>query len=1046
MFLSDMAVKRPVVATVLSLVLTLCGLVAFEQLPLRQYPDIDPPVVSVRTVYPGASANIVETRVTELLEERISGVEGIDTVESVSRDGSSAITITFLTSRDIDAAANDIRDRVAGILDDLPPEAEAPDIGKEDADQDVMLWLNLISDRMTVPELTDYARRYLNDRFSVLPGVARIRVGGQQNFAMRIWLDRRQMTARGITSQDIEAKLRGNNVELPAGSLESSSRQFTVRLDRSFQAATDFEQLVLAEGDDGYLVRLGDVARVEFGTEEDRSAFRGNGVPQVGLGIIRQSTANTLDVARAAKALGEKINPTLPEGMEITLSYDTSVFVEGAIREVYKTLAIAIGFVIVVIFIFLGSARSVLVPAVAVPVSIIGTCLAIWVLGFTINLLTLLALVLVIGLVVDDAIVVLENIVRRMNEYGETPLVAAYEGTRQVSFAVIATTIVLISVFVPVAFLQSDVGRLFSEFALTIAAAVAISSFVALTLSPVIASKFLRARTDGGSGSFGRLLDRALGVVRGFYAKVLDGVLAVPLIGVALIGASIGGAYALHQQLPTEFAPREDRGAFFVIVRGPEGASYDYMTQYMDEIERRLMPYADSGVFQRLLIRAPASRGGNAENFNSGIVIVVLDDWAKRKPAWPIMNEVRGKLASLSGVRAFPIMRQGFGGRTTKPIQMTIGGGSWEQLVQWRRTLTDAIDARGLALTGIDWDYKETRPELRVEVDYDRSAELGVSINGIGRTLETMLGSRRVTSFLFDGEEYDVILEGERDAQRTPNNLQNIYVRSEATQSLIPLSNLVSLTEKGGSGALNRFNRIRAITLEANLPDGQILGESLAELEALAREVLPEEVVIDFKGQSRDLKESSDSILFVFAFGVMVVFLVLAAQFESWRHPFVIMLSVPAALAGGLASLWFAGASLNLYSQIGLIMLVGLAAKNGILIVEFANQLRDAGRPFKEALREAALVRFRPIVMTGITTAAGSVPLLLSSGPGSETRMVIGLVILGGVVTSTIVTLITVPAAYALIAKGSTSPGAVAAQLERERQAHASAQAAQPGD
>lgn len=1041
MFLSDVAVKRPVVATVLSLVLTVCGLVAFEQLPLRQYPDIDPPVVSITTVYPGASANIVETRVTELIEERISGVEGIDTVQSVSRDGSSGVTITFLTSRDIDAAANDVRDRVAGILDDLPPEAESPDIGKQDADQDVMLWLNLISDRMTVPELTDYARRYLTDRFSVLPGVARIRIGGQQNFAMRIWLDRRQMTARGITSQDIEAKLRGNNLELPAGTLESSTRQFTVRLDRSFKAANDFNNLVLAEGDDGYLVRLSDVARVEFGTEEYRSAFRGNGVPQVGLGIIRQSTANTLDVARGAKALGEKISATLPEGMEITLSYDTSVFIEGAINEVYKTLAIAIGLVIVVIFIFLGSARSVLVPAVAVPVSIIGTCLAIWALGFTINLLTLLALVLVIGLVVDDAIVVLENIVRRMKEYGETPLVAAYEGTRQVSFAVIATTIVLIAVFVPVAFLQSDVGRLFSEFALTIAAAVAISSFVALTLSPVIASKFLRS--SSGSSGLVRWLDKGMGFLTAGYSKVLRVVLATPLIGVVLIAGSMGGAYGLHQQLPTEFAPREDRGAFFVFVRGPEGASYEYMTQYMEEIERRLMPYADSGVFQRLLIRAPLSRGGNAESFNSGIVIVVLDDWAKRKPAWPIMNEVRGKLASLSGVRAFPVMRQGFGGRTTKPIQMTIGGGSWEQLVEWRRTLTDAIEDRGLALTGIDWDYKETRPELRVEVDYDRAAELGVSINGIGRTLETMLGSRRVTSYLLDGEEYDVILEGERDAQRTPNNLQNIYVRSDTTQTLVPLSNLVSLTEKGGSGALNRFNRIRAITLEANLPDGQVLGESLAELEALAREVLPEEVVIDFKGQSRDLRESSDSILFVFAFGVMVVFLVLAAQFESWRHPFVIMLSVPAALAGGLASLWIAGASLNLYSQIGLIMLVGLAAKNGILIVEFANQLRDAGKPFMEALHEAALVRFRPILMTGITTAAGAVPLLLSSGPGSETRMVIGLVVLGGVVTSTIVTLITVPAAYALIAKGSASPGAVAEQLAREQ---ARAAAAQPGD
>lgn len=1030
MILSDFAIKRPVVATVLSLVLTLCGLVAFDQLPLRQYPDIDPPIVSVRTVYPGASANVVETRVTELLEDRISGVEGIDTIESVSEDGSSRITITFINSRDIDSAANDIRDRVSGILDDLPVEAEAPDIGKEDADQDVMLWLNLISDRMTVPELTDYARRYLNDRFSVLPGVARVRVGGAQDYAMRIWLDRRQMTARGITAADIEAKLRSNNVELPAGSIESSSRQFTVRLDRTFRTTQDFAQLVLAEGSDGYLVRLGDVARVEFGTLEDRSAFRGNGVPQVGLGIIRQSTANTLDVARLAKAQADKLNPTLPEGMAITLSYDTSVFVEGAISEVYKTLAIAIGLVIAVIFVFLGSIRSVLVPAVAVPVSIIGTFLAIWALGFTINLLTLLALVLVIGLVVDDAIVVLENIVRRMKEKGETPLVAAYEGTRQVSFAVVATTIVLISVFVPIAFLQGDVGRLFSEFALTIAAAVAISSFVALTLSPVIASKVLR-HTQSPNALI-RGLDTGINGLRRGYAKVLRGVLAAPIIGFVIIAGSIGSAYTLYQQLPSEFAPREDRGAFFVFVRGPEGATYDYMIEYMDEIEKRLMPYAESGEFQRLLMRAPASRG-STESFNSGIIIVVLDAWDKRRAAWPIMSEVRRKLSDLSGVRAFPVMRQGFGGRTRKPIQMTIGGGSWEQLVQWRNTLTSAIQVRELPLTAVDWDYKETRPELRVVVDYDRAAELGVSVRNIGRTLETMLGSRRATSFLLDGEEYAVVLEGERDSQRTPSNLQNIYVRSDSTQTLIPLSNLVTLSEQGASGKLNRYNRIRAITIEASLPDGQALGDALSQLESLAREVLPEQVVLDFKGQSRDLRESGSSILFVFGFGVMIVFLVLAAQFESWRHPFVIMLSVPAALAGGLFSLWIAGASLNLYSQIGLIMLVGLAAKNGILIVEFANQLRDEGREFSEALYEASLVRFRPIVMTGITTAAGAVPLLLSSGAGAETRVVIGLVVLGGVITSTIVTLLTVPAAYALIARGSASPGATAARLDRER-------------
>ena len=1030
MLLSDFSVKRPVVAAVMSLILVLCGIVAFTELPLRQYPDIDPPVVSVETAYPGAAANVVETRITELIEERIAGVEGIETIESISEDGESTVTITFVTDRDVDAAANDVRDRVSGILDDLPDEADPPEISKVDSNQDVMMWLNLVGDGMTVPELTDYADRYLVDRFSALEGVARVRIGGQQTYAMRMWLDRREMAARGIVVSDIEDRLRAENVELPAGSIESSSRQLTVRLDRAFATPEDFSRMVLAEGRDGYLVRIGDIARVELGTVEDRTFFRGNSVPMVGLGIIRQSTANTVEVARVAKETAERINRTLPEGMAIAQSYDTSVFIEGAVREVYKTLAFAIMLVIAVIFIFLGSARAMLIPAVTVPVSLIGAFFAIWLLGFSINLLTLLALVLAIGLVVDDAIVVLENIYRRMDEKGETPLVAAYEGARQVGFAVIATTVVLIAVFVPIGFLQGDIGRLFSEFALTIAAAVAISSFVALSLCPALASKVLKPRSQDSWIS--RNLDRVFTTLRGGYAWLLRRLLKTPLIGLGLIAAGFAGSYLLTLAIPSEYAPPEDRGAFFVIVNGPEGATHEYMAEYMDEIEARLMPYAESGEMQRLLVRTPRSFG-NFETFNTGIVIAILSDWSNRRNGFVIMNEVRATLSDLPGVRAFPVMRQGFGGRVQKPLQMTIGGGDWEDLAEWRETLFDAINERGLALEGLDWDYKETAPQLRIDIDYDRAAQLGVPVANIGRTLETMLGSRRVTTFLQQGEEYDVILEGERDVQRTPTDLSNIYVRSERSGALVPLSNLVNLREIGGSTTLNRYNRIRAITIEANLPEGRVLGDALDELEALAREVLPEQVVIDYKGESLDLRQAGTSMLFVFAFGAGIVFLVLAAQFESWRHPLIIMLSVPIAILGGLIALLAAGASLNLYSQIGLIMLIGLAAKNGILIVEFANQLRDEGRPFAEALYDASLVRFRPIVMTGVTTIAGSMPLILSSGAGAETRFVIGIVILGGVIASTLVTLVTVPTAYALIAQGTGSPGDVAKQLERER-------------
>jgi len=1037
MILSDISVKRPVLAAVASLLLVAFGTISFDRLPLRQYPDIDPPVVSVETTYPGASASVVETRITKLIEDRVSGIEGIAFIESSSEDGESQVTIEFKTGRDVDAAANDVRDRVSRIVDNLPEEADAPEIQKVDSNEDVILWLNLSGADYTVPELTDYAERYLVDRFSILDGVARVRVGGSQSYAMRVWLDRKALAARGITTADVEAALRSGNVELPAGTLESRKLQFTVRLQRAFFDAGDFANLVVKRGDGGYLVRLEDVARVERGTSEDRSFFRGNGVPMVGIGIVKQSTANTIEVARQAQAEAKRLNDTLPEGLEIRESYDTSVFIESAIDEVYKTLLIAMGCVILVILLFLGSFRAMLVPAVTVPVSVIATFTVLFALGFTINLLTLLALVLAIGLVVDDAIVVLENVVRRVKEYGETPLVAAYRGARQVGFAVVATTLVLISVFVPVAFVEGDLGRLFSEFALTMAAAVAFSSFVALTLSPMIASKVLHSGEQDGLAA--RIVDSAFSGFRKAYGFVLRGALRARFLVLALFLAAVGGSGWLMTQLPQEYAPREDRGAFFIIVNGPEGASYAYTKEYMDEIERRLMPYTESGEFQRLLVRAPRSFG-NAEVFNNGIVIVVLSEWAQRRSAWEIMNEVRAKLSDLPGVRAFPIMRQGIGGRLGKPVQFVIGGGTWDQLAQWRDTLLAELEKDNPGLTGIDYDYKETQPQIRAKIDYDLAAELGVTVRAIGTTLQTMFGSRRVTTYLDDGEEYDVILEGERALQRTPSSLQNVYVRSDTTQKLIPLTNFVELRERAGSRSLARYNRVRAITIEANLADGLSLGAALDHLEKLARENLPESVVIDYKGQSLDYKNAGASIWFIFALGAVIVFLVLAAQFESFVHPLVIMFTVPLAIGGGLLGLWLTGGTLNIYSQIGLIMLVGLAAKNGILIVEFANQLRDQGKSFDDALYEAAQVRLRPILMTGITTAAGAVPLILSFGAGAETRLVIGTVVIFGVIAATFLTLFVIPVAYSLLARGTTSPEAVARQLERERAASAPAE------
>ena len=1031
MIISDISVKRPVFASVISLLLIAFGLVSFDRLSLREYPDIDPPIVTVEVEYPGAPANVVETRITEIIEERIAGVEGIEFIESSSEDGESNVTIEFSINRDVNEAANDVRDRVSGIQDNLPEEAEPPEVQKVDSNDDVIIWQNLSSDRMSVPELTDYAERYLVDQYSALDGVARIRVGGGLRYAMRIWLDRQALAARNLSVSDVENALRSENIELPAGSLQSDERIFKARVERNFKEPQDFAKLVLGRGDDGYLIRLGDVARVEKGVEEDRLFFRGNGEPMVGIGTIKQSTANTIDVSTAVKELTEKLSKNLPEGMRISQSYDAAVFIEASINEVYKTLFIAIACVVFVIYIFLGSVRAMLIPAVTVPISLVGSFIVVYALGFSINLLTLLALVLAIGLVVDDAIVMLENIVRRIEEKKETPLVAAYKGARQVGFAVVATTLVLISVFVPITFLEGDIGRLFTEFALTIAAAVGFSSLVALTLAPVMASKFLKPADENGSNKIVEKVDSVFRVFRKIYKSSLLVALRFPIGVVGVFVLLLAGTAWLYPNVTQEFTPKEDRGAFFISVTGPEGSSYKYIEEYMTEIERELMPYVDNGEFKRLLVRAP--RGfGSIENFNGGFVIIILEDWSERRSAFTIMDEVRGKLSKFPGVRAFPIMRQGLGGGTGKPVQFVLGGSTYEELAEWRDIIMEKVAENNPGFNGLDSDYKETRPQIDFQVDYNRAADLGVTVEEIGRTLQTMMGGRNITTFLEDGEEYDVKVEGDRSKQTSFSDIENIYVRSDSTGNLIPLSNVVNITEYAAAETLSRYNRIRSITLEANLEDGYALGEALNHLEQIVREHLPDQAVVDYKGQSRDFITSGNSIIFVFILGLLVVFLVLAAQFESYIHPFVIMLTVPLATGGGLLGLYLTGGTLNIYSQIGLIMLVGLAAKNGILIVEFANQLRDEGMQFSKAIIEASEIRFRPIVMTGLTTIAGAVPLILSSGAGAETRTTIGVVVLAGVFAATVFTLYIVPVAYSLIARGTTSPNAVAERLEQE--------------
>ncbi|HVK51000.1 MAG TPA: efflux RND transporter permease subunit, partial [Pseudoxanthomonas sp.] len=982
--------------------------------------------------YPGASAAVVETRITQILEDGLSGIEGIKTIQSSSRNGRADVTIEFNLSRDIEAAANDVRDRVSRVMNRLPEEADPPQISKVEADAEVIIWLNMRSTVMDTMELTDYADRYVLDRLSSLDGVARVQLGGGMRYAMRIWLDREAMAARGVTTSDIETALRAQNVELPAGRIESQTRDFTLRVERGYQRPEQFAQLPLRKGADGYVVRLGDVAQVELGAEERRSYLRSNAVPNVGLGIVRTSTANALDVARAARAEAEIIQQTLPDGTDIFVAFDSTTFIEASIERVYWTLGEATLLVFLVIWLFLGSLRAALIPAVTVPVCLVTSFIALYAFGFSINLLTLLALVLCIGLVVDDAIVVLENIQRRA-DLGEPALVAARRGTSQVAFAVIATTAVLVAVFLPVGFMEGNTGRLFRELSVALAAAVAISAFVALTLTPMMSSKLVRPHT--APKGFNAFINRQLNRVSEGYGRQVTRLVAMPgkriaMLVIATLAICLGVAALLGSRVPKELAPMEDRGSFFVSIQGPEGAGFDYTVKQIQQVEKLFAAQVgEDKPIQRANARVPGGFGAS-EEMHTGQVIVFLQDWHKRDVSTTqVLESVRKQLEEMPGIRAQPNQRTGLVRGGGQPFRMVLGGPDYNELSQWRDRMMERME-QNPGLYGVDSDYKETRPQMRVNIDRSRAADLGVSVQEIGRTLETMMGSRQVTTFVDNGEEYDVLMQADRERRASPADLTNTYVRGGAGE-LIPLSNLVTLSEVAEPGSFNRFNRLRAITLSASLAPGYTLGEAMTWAQQVSQEELPDYAQVDWKGESREYLKAGGAVLLTFGMALLIVYLVLAAQFESFIHPLVIMLTVPLAVLGALIGLWVTGGTLNLFSQIGIVMLIGLAAKNGILIVEFANQLRDEGMSVAKAIAEASKVRLRPILMTSVATVMGAVPLVVAGGPGSASRATIGVVVIFGVSFSTLLSLYVVPAFYALLAPYTKSPEAVAHELQR---------------
>jgi multidrug efflux pump len=1022
MWLSDLSVKRPVFATVLSLMLVALGMLSFRGLTVREYPDVVPPIVSVQTNYTGASADVVETRITQVLEGELSGIEGVKTINSSSRDERSQIRVEFDLERNLDEAANDVRDRVSRAARRLPIDVEPPIVSKADADTRPIVWLTLAGETMSTMALTDYLQRYIVDRFAVIPGVSQVNLQGAGGPSMRIWLDRLALAARNLTVTDVEDALRRENLELPAGRLESQQRDFQVRLARNYLTADDFRQLVITQGTDGHLVRLGEVAGIEVGPRDPQRVFRTNGANTTGFGIVKQSTANTVDVLDGVAAEAVRINAELPEGMQLITSGDDSLYIRAAVSAVYWTIGITTALVGLVIFVFLGNLRAMLIPLVTIPICLIATFMALAAFGFTINLVTLLAMVLSIGLVVDDSIVVLENAHRRIEE-GEAPLLAAYNGTRQVSFAVIATTVVLVSVFAPIAFLRDNIGRIFAELAVTVSAALIFSSILALSLAPMMCSLLLRASER--EGRITHLLDRGFGWLSSKYQVALRGVLKTPSIAVVIAAVAGGGAYFLFESIPQEYAPAEDQGSFFAMIQAPEGAGFEHLASQVDRIEAAMQPYFATGEIQRGLISMPGF--GN----QAGVVSITLKPWDERAHSTDeIMEQLRRAWEDIPDLRLITFVRSGLSrGGGGQPVQIVFGGPNYEELAEWRDIIIDRA-SQNPGLTRLDSDLKETQPQVLIRVDKDRAASLGVAVRDIGQTLQTLMSERQVTTYVVDGEEYEVVLQAKPEQRATYGDLSNVFVRSQRTGELIPLSNLTQLEDSAGPGVLNHYNRLRAVTITANLTPGYSLGDALDYLENLARTELPPIAQIDYRGESLEYKEASGSLYFTFGVALLVVFLVLAAQFESFVHPVVIMITVPLAIAGGLLGLALAGKTLNIYSQIGIVMLIGIAAKNGVLIVEFINQLRDQGVEFMDAILEAARIRFRPVVMTTCSTMMGSVPLILATGPGSESRTTLGIVTFSGISVATVFTLFVVPAFYRLLARHTGSPNAVAHKLD----------------
>jgi multidrug efflux pump len=1001
MTISDLSIRRPVLASMVSAALVLFGVIGYTRLSVREYPDVDPPIVSVSTELPGANPQVVESAVTDILEEELSTVEGLRTLTSTSQEQFSNITLEFNLSRDVEAAAQDVRDKVARVRGRLPEDVREPVVAKQQADANPFFWLALSGANYDLLQLSDIGDRLVKTRLQTLPGVGQARIFGERRFSMRVWLSASELTAHGLTVQDVEAAIRSRNVEIPAGRIESDRREFTVRSLGELKSPAEFAELTVSSRG-GQLVKLKDVGRVELGAEDERSLLRFNQVPSVAIGVIRQSKANLLEVSDAIRRELPAIQKSLPPGVNIAIAFDDAIFIKRSIREAQETLLLAGVLVVIIIFVFLRNLRATIIPGLAIPASIVATFAVMNFLGFSINNLTLLALTLAIGIVVDDAIIVLENAYRHQEELGEDPETAAINGTREIGFAVIATTIALIAVFTPLAFLKGSTGRLFNEFGIAVAGSVLISGLVALTLTPMLCAKILRLPPS--HGRVYRALERGFDGLASFYSGALARALRYRWAVIAGAVALVVLAGGLFKVLKREFVPPEDRGWFLSFIIAPEGASLGYTDGYQRQAEAVLAKTKG--------VESSFSVVNIGDGVSRGMIFTNLDDWSTRtRSVDEILQEVQPQFFGIPGIMAFAANPPAFG--FGNPVQFVVQHPDFGLLAQAADSL--AARARGIkGLINVDTDLRVNKPELTVQFDRDRAEDLGVPVKDVATTLQTLLGGNRISTFTRNNKLYDVIVQLQPAERATPSDMTGLYVRGR-NDELIKLDALASVTEGVGPRALNHFNRVRSFTLTASLAPGFTLGEALDSLRRVADEVLPKGSSTALAGESRELEESGGSLYFAFLLALVVVFMVLASQFESLVHPFTVLLAVPLAVTGALATLFIVKSTINLYSQIGMILLIGLVTKNSILLVEYANQLKERGLDAVAAVREAGRIRLRPILMTSVATIMGALPIALGLGAGAASRRPLGYAIVGGLLVSTLLTLILVPVVYVLV-------------------------------